>query len=62
MDEENGSLPPQASTHNSEGRNEPDTLHVDRNLPKYLTETLRKDDHTKYLADLVEDNEETGLG
>ena len=62
MDEENGSSPPQASTHDSEGNNEPDDLHVDRNLPKYLTDPLRKDDHTECLTDVAEDEQETGLG
>ena len=62
MDEENGSSPPQASTHDSEGNNEPDDLHVDRNLPKYLTEPLQKDDHTECLTDVAEDEQETRLG
>ena len=63
MDEENGSSPPQVSTHDSEGNNEPGELHVDRNLPKYLTDPLvRKDDHTKCLTDVAEDEQETGLG
>ncbi len=50
------------SIHDSEGNNEPDKLHVERNIPKYLTESQCKDDHTECLTNLAEDKNETGLG
>ena len=62
MNEENSSYPPQASTHDSDGKNEPDELHVGRNLPKYPTNPLRKDNHTKCLTDVTEDEQKTRLG
>ena len=62
MDEENSSSLLQASTLDSDGKNEPGKLHIDRNLPKYLTNPLQKDNHTECLTDITEDEQETRLG
>ena len=62
MDEENGNPLPQPTTPDSEGHNKSDILHVERSLPKNLTDPLRKDNHTECLFDANEDDKETGLG